>query len=64
MTPYGSEKDLEVGRQAPLGNGVGRGLPQVVKRARAVSLWDIRVRATSTALPRPGASMWVNVIPR
>jgi 4-aminobutyrate aminotransferase-like enzyme len=42
MTQYGSEKDLEVGRQALLGGGVGRGLPLVVKKAKAASLWDMQ----------------------
>lgn len=35
-----SEKDLEVGRRAMLGGGVGRGLPLVVRNARGASLWD------------------------
>jgi len=44
MSPTALEKDLEAGRQALLGGGVGRGLPLVVRKAQGASLWDTQGR--------------------
>jgi 4-aminobutyrate aminotransferase-like enzyme len=40
MTYTATEKELEAGRAAMLGGGVGRGLPLVVDHARGASLWS------------------------
>ena len=40
MAHKASEKDLEAGRSALLGGGVGRGMPIVVDHARGASLWS------------------------
>ena len=40
MAQKASEKDLEAGRSALLGGGVGRGMPIVVDHARGASLWS------------------------
>jgi 4-aminobutyrate aminotransferase-like enzyme len=40
MVQKASEKDLDAGRAAMLGGGVGRGLPIVVQRAKGASLWS------------------------
>jgi 4-aminobutyrate aminotransferase-like enzyme len=42
MEQTASERDLEAGRSALLGGGVGRGLPIVVERALGASLWDMQ----------------------
>lgn len=39
-----SEKDLEAGRLALLGGGVGRSVPLVVQKAKGASLWDMSGR--------------------
>ena len=41
MALKASEKDLEAGRSALLGGGVGRGMPIVVQKARGASLWSM-----------------------
>jgi 4-aminobutyrate aminotransferase-like enzyme len=41
MAQKASEKDLEAGRSAMLGGGVGRGMPIVVQKARGASLWSM-----------------------
>jgi 4-aminobutyrate aminotransferase-like enzyme len=41
MAQKASEKDLEAGRSALLGGGVGRGMPIVVQKARGASLWSM-----------------------
>jgi len=41
MVQNASDGDLDAGRAALLGGGVGRGLPIVVKKALGASLWDM-----------------------